>query len=567
MKKKKNNVVSEEIISEEDIFDEETIDSPIKKDKSKIILTIAIVVVLLIIVGVLAFFVYKKYSVQPLNDTTTSSVVEEPVTPFVSVSTTPSPTVVASPEPTIEPTVEPTLEIEEVHGKKEDSLSLEELESSSLNLEEFSENSEENLKYKDIAVYYVNGLKTFHEKDCPVIKDKDKIKTTGYSALNNGFEACEECKPLSNPNLKELSEDELDLLDEIKVYKTASNTKYHTKNCSILKDTGIEISLKEAIENNLEACSLCNPKTLETYKTTEITKTPSSTPTPTKKPTVIGANSNSSGNNTSKITPTATVNKVTPTNIPVSSLSITGGTVKVGEYLQLYISFAPVNAVSTLTYSTSNSNIATINSNGIVTGVSTGTVTISLTASNGVSASSIVNVTANSNITTTPTNTPTTPTNAPYTDSNLDVNNLGLTGISKFICPSNINLIDMEAMSDWQAFIYKINANGGEIITTGTSITLNAGGVTRLQLVKYNDNEWSLRIYDSLLTYINKCTLKAICTKISSMPDTIYTNIYKDYEENEFIGERYRSIGDSSIKAEVAGDSVTYYIKDVNYEY
>ena len=597
MKKKKNNIVSEEIISEEDLYeepDENIPETPIqKKSKGKIFASIFIILLLVIIIGVLAFFVMQKYSGNNSNNPSNGVVEEEPSSPYIDVSPSPTAQATSTPIPTEEPvteTPEPTetpevTTIPEVPDDSKDSLDLEESSNNSLNLEEV-DNEKDNIdeKYKDITVYYTENLKTFHTKDCPTIKDKDKIKTTAYSALENGYEECSSCNPLNSSSLKDLSDSDLKLLEEIEVYKTASNTKYHTKDCSILKNTGIKISLKDAIENNLDPCSLCNPKTLSNFKDTNDSKNNSSTSgnksdsktdnsskiTPTSKPNNTN-NSNSSNNN--KTTPTPTT-VITPTviSIPVTSLSITGGTVKVGENLQLYVSFAPVNAVSTLTYTTSNSNIAKISSSGIVTGISTGTVTISISAPNGVYASSIVTVVAKDvTPTVTPTTTP-TPTQVPtqkptYTDTTLDINNLGLTGISKFVYPSNINLIDMEAMSDWQAFAYKISSNGGEVITTSTSVTLNVGGVTRLQLSKYNDNVWSLRVYDDLNTTLNKCTLKAMCTKISSMPDTIYSNIYDDYEVSEFIGERYRSIGDASIKSEISGGSTTYYIKDVNYEY
>lgn len=591
MKKKKNNVVSEEIISEEDLYEESEnyiSETPIQeKGKGKIFASIIIIFLLIVIIGVLAFFVVQKYKGDDSNNPSTV-VEEEPSSPYIDVSPSPTVSVSETPVPTDEPITEiPTpTEIPEVTptpevlNEQENSLDLEESNNSSLNLEEI-DNETENIdeQYKDITVYYTESLKTFHKKDCPTIKDKDKIKTTAYSALKNGFEECSSCKPLKSSSLDSLSESDLNLLEEIEVFKTASNTKYHTKNCSILKNTGIKISLKDAIENNLEPCSLCNPKTLDNFKETNNNSNKNSNNETnnenTSKITITPKPISPTGTTGSKVTPTPT-KTITPTSqiIPVTSLSITGGTVKVGENLQLYVSFAPVNAVSTLTYTTSNSNIAKISSSGIVTGISTGTVTISISAPNGVYASSIVNVVAKET-TITPTSTPTptvTPTPVPtqkpiYTDTTLDINNLGLTGISKFVYPSNINLIDMEAMSDWQAFIYKISANGGDIITTSSSLTLNVGGVTRLQLIKYNDNVWSLRIYDDLNTTLNKCALKAICTKISSMPDTIYSNIYDDYEVSEFIGERYRSIGDASIKSEISGGSTTYYIKDVNYEY
>lgn len=643
MKKKDNSIVSETILSEEDVSNdyelnddsnydyndtdldqedsdveefssddeayqddgtEDYVPEP-KENKLKKILIPLVIVVLLGIVGVLAFNVVKKYNEnKTYEDKSAELVADEPDNPDIYVSTVPTekPKEV-TPAPTQEPTptAEPEKDIEEIlkeleeeddeeakeeEKKDEDSLDLESGEAS-LSLEE-ADTEKIKESYKDIAVYFTDGLNTFHTKDCSVIKDKNKVKTTAYAALEDGYEECDVCNPLRNKTLASLSADDLKLLGEIVVYKTPSNTRYHKENCSILKDNGIKITLREAIESGLEACPQCNPKTLDNFKEDDTVK--KVTPTPTKDNKNSTSSSNSSSGKSNGVIPIITpapktgntgTTIIKPTTTPsvvnVTSLSLLGGNeVKVGGTLQLAFTCLPTNANVTLTYASSNNLVATINGNGLVTGVSNGTVTISLSAPNGLVAYKVITVGTGS-VTPTPTVVPTTtptPTVTPTTtpsnndvDLTLDLNNLGLTSVSQFIDPQEINLIDMESMSDWITFNKKVDANGGALTVTSNSVSLTVGGVTRLQLTKVNDTLWSIRVYDTLYTYLNRCVVKAMCTKISSTPDTLYTSIYKDHEESEFIGERFRAIGDSYIRSEVIGGSTTYYIKDVTYEY
>lgn len=561
-----------------------------------------VIVALLGVVGVLGYNVVQKYRANNTTPPESGLVVEEPENPDIYVSTVPTekPTEVPTPSPTEKPKdIEEVLSEledsekaeeeskEDEEKKDEDSLSLEEEDVASLSLEE-ADTGKINESYKDIAVYLTDGLKTFHTKECSQIKDKNKVKTTAYAALEDDYEECTVCRPLSNVKLSSLSSDDLKLLESINVYKTPSNTRYHKENCSILKDTGIKITLKQAIEDGLEACPICNPPTLDNFKDTDTNKN-------------TNTNNNSKNNNTSNTTNNKSLITITPTPKPSSSssssssnkggttnsgitvinpstvinvnaLTLNGGnTVAVGGTLQLTYTYSPANANVTLNYSSSNTSVANVNALGVVSGVSAGTATISLSAPNGLVATKVITVTNAVTTTPTPTITPTTtpaPTTTPSAnaDTTLDLNNLGLTSVSQFIDPEEIDLSNMASMSDWQAFKTKVEANGGDLVVTDTSITLTVGGVTRLQMTEIDSKHWTIRVYDTLYTYLNRCVLKAMCTKISSTPDTLYTSIYKDYEEREFIGERYRSIGDASIKAEVMGGSTTYSIKDVNYE-
>lgn len=61
------------------------------------------------------------------------------------------------------------------------------------------------------------------------------------------------------------------------------------------------------------------------------------------------------------------------------NLTCTSKSIKVGNDLQLKLTTTPSDSsIETLTYSSSDESIATVNSNGIVTGVSKGKVTITV---------------------------------------------------------------------------------------------------------------------------------------------------------------------------------------------
>jgi len=67
--------------------------------------------------------------------------------------------------------------------------------------------------------------------------------------------------------------------------------------------------------------------------------------------------------------------------VPISSMKFTAtsSSIKVGNQLQLKLQVSPTDAsIDTLIYSSSNDEIATVNKNGIVTGVQKGKVTITL---------------------------------------------------------------------------------------------------------------------------------------------------------------------------------------------
>ena len=129
---------------------------------------------------------------------------------------------------------------------------------------------------------------------------------------------------------------------------------------------------KTSVQRNFEVKS-CSPTPTPTP-----VPTPTPTPTPTPQPTP---------------TPTPTPQPPeqptipdTDPNVPVTNLIVTPSakTISIGNTYQLTVSIIPSNATNkTLTYTTSNSRVATVTSNGLIRGISKGTAEIRVTSSNG----------------------------------------------------------------------------------------------------------------------------------------------------------------------------------------
>ncbi|WP_109830298.1 carbohydrate-binding protein [Reichenbachiella versicolor] len=89
--------------------------------------------------------------------------------------------------------------------------------------------------------------------------------------------------------------------------------------------------------------------------------------------------------------------------VDVTGVTLTPSSVQIEEYMtsQLSASILPSNAsIQSVTWSSSNTSVATVNTQGVVTGVSAGMATISVTTSDGgFSASSVVTVTAATGVT------------------------------------------------------------------------------------------------------------------------------------------------------------------------
>ena len=126
-----------------------------------------------------------------------------------------------------------------------------------------------------------------------------------------------------------------------------------------------------------------------TPPTDKPTSTPTSTPTntPTNKPTITPTNTP-----TNKPTITPTVKPVIK-NIHMSSSSMS---IKNGSTVQLTAIITPQElSSSTLTWSSSNTKVATVNNKGLVTAKSVGKATITAKTSNGLTAKCEITVTSN----------------------------------------------------------------------------------------------------------------------------------------------------------------------------
>ena len=85
---------------------------------------------------------------------------------------------------------------------------------------------------------------------------------------------------------------------------------------------------------------------------------------------------------------------VVATNTPVSSISAEDVTVDIGSTAQIDVTVLPDNATDTsVSYASSDPSVATVDENGVVTGVSEGTATITITANDGSGASTTITVT------------------------------------------------------------------------------------------------------------------------------------------------------------------------------
>lgn len=109
-----------------------------------------------------------------------------------------------------------------------------------------------------------------------------------------------------------------------------------------------------------------------------------------KKPTSQGNSSNSGGNTSSgNKKPSSKAKEVVPTKVSISGSS----EVYVGNSITLQASISPNNVTNKkVTWSSSNDNVARVDQSGKVTGVSEGQVTITVTTSNGKTATHKVEV-------------------------------------------------------------------------------------------------------------------------------------------------------------------------------
>jgi len=73
-----------------------------------------------------------------------------------------------------------------------------------------------------------------------------------------------------------------------------------------------------------------------------------------------------------------------PTSVKIKGYTY-GANISVGELMDLYVEFGPYDAVAALTWTSSNTGVATVDQDGVVTGVSAGMADITVTTDNGLS--------------------------------------------------------------------------------------------------------------------------------------------------------------------------------------
>lgn len=171
--------------------------------------------------------------------------------------------------------------------------------------------------------------------------------------------------------------------------KTYFISKYRlsTSNSSKIKVIAIaEDGTEESTEKDID--KLPEAPEPSTTPTTSPTIRPTPTPTPTTKPTTTPTPTTTT---TSTPTPTPTPTpepdkKVVKVTIPKTL------TLYVDETKKLKLEITPKDAKTTLNWITSNAKVATVDRNGNVTGVKSGTATITVKTSNGKTAKCIVTV-------------------------------------------------------------------------------------------------------------------------------------------------------------------------------
>jgi uncharacterized protein YjdB len=142
----------------------------------------------------------------------------------------------------------------------------------------------------------------------------------------------------------------------------------------------------------------------------------------------------------------------TTNNIPVTGVTLSPSTASiiVGATQQLTATIVPANATNqTVSYTTSASSVATVNSTGLITAVAAGIATIIVTTQDG-------NITAASTITVTAANTNIAPAGAGAIWSNMTSSTANNTktanaGINDNDVLTDISLADVTAAGNWQA--------------------------------------------------------------------------------------------------------------------
>ncbi len=176
-------------------------------------------------------------------------------------------------------------------------------------------------------------------------------------------------------------------------------------------------------------------------------------------------NSNNNNNN----------NNGSNTNVAVSKITLntTNVSLNVGDTYNLRASITPSNATNQrVTWSTSNSSVASVSSSGVITARRAGTVTITANASNGVSASVRVNVTAS------------------YLSLNRTSTTLNVG--DSYTISYNTNLSDRATFSSSNTRVATVNSSG-RITATGAgtaTITVKVGNESARFTVYVNESKY-----------------------------------------------------------------------------
>lgn len=194
----------------------------------------------------------------------------------------------------------------------------------------------------------------------------------------------------------------------------------------------------------------------------------------------------------------------------VASLHITSkDTVKEGETLQLKVKIAPDYAKDkTLTFTSSDTTVATIDGNGLISGIKAGTTTITATAKNGISTTGKITVTKEPTV-----------ESIKLEPSSVTIKTGTSTTIKATISPSSAAATSLTWTSSDTSVATVANSGAVKGIKEGTAtITVKGGDVTATATVTVSDTAaaqpptgggetysavWELRTYDGMEYWIS----------------------------------------------------------------
>ena len=175
--------------------------------------------------------------------------------------------------------------------------------------------------------------------------------------------------------------------------------------------------------------------------------------------------------------------------VPVTGVSVspTSATLSVGGTQQLTRTISPANATNqNVTWSSSNTSVATVNSSGLVTAVAAGTATITVTTQEG-------NFTATSAITVNTTNVPVTGVSVSPTSATLNVG--GTQQLTRTISPANATNQNVTWSSN-NTSVATVNSSGLVTSVAAGSATITVttqdGGFTATSSITVNSGGGSL---------------------------------------------------------------------------